>query len=244
MSRVQDVEVGEDGSVTLNAALIHVASGQFDLGQPPMLTLHRLNIVRLSPVLEQCINLTQIDLSYNKLTNTFGLAALSEKLQRCDLRYNQLTGIDGVSSCKSLEVLKLEGNQISSYDVLQDLTELKQLRSLSLRERDGTTGANPVCAMTNQTFKTGYVTTMNRWFPNVRNLDGNYFLKEDANPKHIQGSGDDEYTMPKSQPWCTEETFKSTLYDSSKVGAASEKNFRAVLADAEQATNKVASSHK
>lgn len=223
---MQDFDVDGDGAIVLSENLVKLASGQFDVALPQTLILTQLGISRLlAPVLEKCVSVTILDLSYNKLRTTKGIAALANSLVHLDLRFNTLTALDEVAALRNLQVLRLQGNEIREQTEIANLADLKSLRALLLREKDGT-APNPVCSQSN------YVPLMNSWFPNVRCIDGHYFCKEDMNPKKIDLDQEEEYTMPKSTPWITEESLKTTLYDPNKVGAAQEKNFRAVLQDA------------
>ena len=66
-------------------------------------------------------------------------------------------------------------------------------------------------------------------FPRLRCVDGHYFTDEGANPRRISDNGDEELVLPKSVPWVTESYFVSSLFDTSKVGYASEANLQSVL---------------
>ncbi len=225
-SMAQEVEVDGEGAIVLTENLVKLASGQFDVALPQTLVLSHLQISRLmAPVLEKCVSITILDVSYNKLRTTKGIAALSNSLVQLDLRFNALTALDEVAALRNLQILRLQGNEIREQTEIANLADLKSLRALLLREKDGT-AANPVCSQSN------YVPLMNSWFPNVRCIDGHYFCKEDMNPKKIDLDQEEEYTLPKSIPWITEENLKTALYDPNKVGVAQEKNFRAVLQDA------------
>lgn len=64
-----------------------------------------------------------------------------------------------------MEFLALQGNRISSLDELQKLASLKGLKTIYLKNLDGT-GSNPVCE------HPSYRSVVMRCFPQLVTLDG------------------------------------------------------------------------
>ena len=72
------------------------------------------------------LGLTQIDFSYNKLTDVGDLSGLSA-LEVIHLQNNQLTDIGNVSGLKSLTELNVYNNQLTDIGILSELTALTYL---------------------------------------------------------------------------------------------------------------------
>lgn len=224
----KDVGENKDGEVVMNVALIKIVTGQFDPAVVTRLTLSRLGIPAVTKCLAQCEALTELDLSYNRLTSCNGLAAVAGTLKRLDLRCNRLkTSLSGLAALTKLEVLKLQGNGLETSDELVHLRALPQLRSLYLKERDNSL-ANPFCLASN------YGTLMSAWFERVRCIDGHYVSKDELNPKAVDLGDDEEFVLPKSEPWVTDAFFKTVQWDHTKVGVAAEKALQIQIAEAKK----------
>ena len=214
----------------MDEELIKLASGQYDVALPQLLCLTGVGIGKIA-CLALCTNLTELDLSRNNLASTDGIHE-APQLRKLDLSYNKLARIDHVGRVGALEVLKLQGNLIADVDVLSALAPLTLLRALYLQDRDGG-AANPVC-----TAQPHYGEVVLARLPRLRGLDGHYFFKEELNPKKIDGGDDEEITLPKSVPWLAPGAYPPPNPNAPKPGNATEKQFRAVLAECKDAVAK------
>lgn len=226
MSSWKDVGENKDGEVVLTPALISIATGQFDITIITRLSLTRLGIPTITKCLSQCSGLIELDLSYNHLLSTSGLDALPS-LTRVDLRCNKIRSLRGLAPLSRLEVARLQGNCVDTLDELGHMRGLPVLRGLYLRDKDGTS-ANPVCSSDK------YVSTMCSWFDRVRCIDGHYFNKEDMNPRTIGLGDDEEFVLPRSEPWIVENFFKTAQWDPNKAGIAAERAFLNQIAEAKK----------
>lgn len=98
----------------------------------------------LHSCLNSCPDLCDLDLSYNQLTSFEPLDGTKlSKLKRLNLGQNRLTRLETMPTLMALEVLKLEGNQIESFETLQLLRQ----RCPSLKQLWLTRGSdtNPIC---------------------------------------------------------------------------------------------------
>lgn len=73
--------------------------------------------VPAQPGLGMLTNLVALDLSYNNISSLLGSGIRHlARLEELDLRFNQISQVDGLleelASCKSLKMLKLNGNPI------------------------------------------------------------------------------------------------------------------------------------
>ena len=72
------------------------------------------------------LNLTELHLEYNQITNITPLSALTN-LTTLDLHYNQITDLSGLSALINLTTLHLYNNQITDITPLSALTNLTEL---------------------------------------------------------------------------------------------------------------------
>lgn len=93
------------------------------------LSLSNLRLKEIPPEISTLTQLTELDLSSNKLTEIKGLEKLYQ-LSELDLNGNQLTEIKGLEKLNQLTELDLDGNQLTE---IQGLEQLSQLTLLHLR---------------------------------------------------------------------------------------------------------------
>ena len=86
--------------------------------------------------IDHLVNLTCIDLSFNRITETKGLDTLT-KLKDLTL-FNNATEVSGLDQQHGLHTLSLGNNKIESLDQISKLREFTQLKSLNFE-------GNPVC---------------------------------------------------------------------------------------------------
>lgn len=68
-------------------------------------------------------SITEIDLSYNQISNLSWLSNLTD-INKLDLSYNQISDLSALSSLKNLNILYLNGNQVYDFSPLLSLTKL------------------------------------------------------------------------------------------------------------------------
>jgi len=73
--------------------------------------------------LQYCLNLTDLDLHDNNITNIRQLANLNQ-LKYLKLQYNSITDLSPIRNCHALEGLMLRYNRISDISALQNLPNL------------------------------------------------------------------------------------------------------------------------
>ena len=141
-----------------------------------------------------CINhmefLTFLDVSFNKLRNCdkSSLGNLpSLQVFLCDNNY--LKNINGFERFYSVQSISFENNKVPDYNSLEKLSNLENLKDLSL-------GNNPVTKSIN------YRNTIIRMFPNLLKLDGREITNEEremiAMEMQMEGSNnyeDDQYEV-------------------------------------------------
>mmetsp|Transcript_20060 Transcript_20060/g.36061 ORF Transcript_20060/g.36061 Transcript_20060/m.36061 type:complete len:258 (-) Transcript_20060:1044-1817(-) len=157
--------------------------------------------------LQNCINLVDLDFSYNVITKIEGLENCPS-LKRLNLQCNKITKIEGIWHLTLLETLMLQGNQISKFEDLNlaEMVNLPLLKALYLQNLDGSQ-TNPVCSQPK------YKMTVLAALPLVMNLDGERsprttgymeFVEEvlkltkSGTPAIPSGS---EVPIPSVQPW-------------------------------------------
>jgi hypothetical protein len=214
-----------DDRLVATEELVKYVAGQYDTALVRQLSLAHIGLKSLGNCFHGCITLTVLDLSHNALPSFDGVEALSETLQRLNLSHNRLTSASGIGSLRRLEVLQLAGNNLDdAVKLFGELDQLLALRSLSLREYDGT-AANPLCAAIDS-----YGSTITKRYPKLRNLDGHYFCHDSLNPQRIDAGNDDEYVLPPSLPWLPSSYFSTKGFDNGqKVGVAAEQLFKAAV---------------
>jgi len=151
----------------LTEDLIKAAAQVFDPALVFKLTLHARGINTIRPTaMYGCINVTEIDLSFNKIDRIQGLERCTA-LRKLTLIGNRLKRVEGLEHLESLEVLQLQENRIERVDdlYLGTLAALPSLRALYLQNIDGTL-ANPVAR------QGGYRDAVLSRLPNLRTLDG------------------------------------------------------------------------
>ncbi len=74
--------------------------------------------------LEQCVNITVLDLSDNRIDNIYEVQFLHH-LQELFVAHNHITDIDILRELRSLEILDLSSNEVENISVLLDLEALK-----------------------------------------------------------------------------------------------------------------------
>ncbi|KAG8343676.1 hypothetical protein TRVL_05490 [Trypanosoma vivax] len=153
------------------------ASRQYDVEQVRQLTLHNFKLHGLGNAFVRCRSLVRLDISRNNLESLIGVSALTGSLQYLNAAENRLTDLSDVSVCKLLEVVLLEGNELSSEAALEPLRALPSLRRLVFRRElpiDGTSEVllldNPLCAN-----EEVYKQIVARYFASVLSVDGRHF---------------------------------------------------------------------
>ena len=147
----------------LDETLILEEARTFDLETVTKLTCRAKGLARISR-LDRCINLTELDLSGNGIHRIEGLDNL-RKLKKLVLVNNRISSVENISKCPSLEHVLLQGNHIASLDSFLELPLLPNLKSIYLRNIDGTQ-QNPVCCAPD------YRIQLLKLLPGLRNLDG------------------------------------------------------------------------
>jgi hypothetical protein len=146
-------------------------------------TQRTTGVAALSDAVNQCVNMTKLNLSHNLLHDVAaggGGAQLNgkrlRKLQELDLSYNALTKLGGNGNSSSgggsfpalpaLHTLKLQGNHLASLNTLACVRQqCPQLHTVTLQEPDGS-GANPLCR------GAAYEAKLIAFLPKLRVLDG------------------------------------------------------------------------
>lgn len=169
-----------------NNDFIKAHSNKFDLEIIFYLNFQEKSIVKLGSICS-CLNLIQLNLSRNKLTDLKGIELLVE-LKNLDLSFNKIKSIENLSSCKKLKCLYLQGNLIDKNinSVTSSLSNLKSLTKLYFQEISGN-NSNPICSVD------GYRETIFKTCVKLNNLDGTTkeidlismykILSEDSNEK-------------------------------------------------------------
>jgi len=177
----------------ISASLIKAVSGEFDLQSVKRLMLCNMNIRRMEQ-LEDCSNITEIDLSDNRIIKIEGLQG-SSKLRKLSLAGNQISTIEGLGHLNTLESLQIQGNQISSLSELEKLAPMQSLRTLFLKNIDGSQ-RNPVCD------HPSYRSVILRHLPQLTNLDGERLKNAHSAVEGPSGNmGKPNFPVPESKPW-------------------------------------------
>lgn len=78
--------------------------------------------------LEYAVNITNLDLDINEITDLTPLKKLS-KIHTLSLKANKISSIDELSALKEMKYLDIKWNQISSLDVVKQLPRLTELEA-------------------------------------------------------------------------------------------------------------------
>lgn len=164
---------------TITEESLKAASSQFDLTVVFKLSMARMGLPRVEN-LHLVPNLTDLDLSHNRIARMEGFEAL-EYLKRLVLADNAIERLEGLADCESLETLQLQGNRITNLDDVACLTPLPCLRHLALQSSGGAAAAalpaderNPMCE------HPAYRTAVRRMCPHLQTLDGERTALVDA----------------------------------------------------------------
>ena len=146
--------------------------------------------------LDALINLKDLSLAHNSISRIGGLDCLSS-LVRLDLSFNNISRVEGLDEVKNLAYLDLKGNKIADIqNVLAALAELKELKTLHLKDSDGGS-ANPACNTKN------YVNVISKDLPQVMVLDGGHIGLVEASEaleQHIASIKPDESIVNSQLP--------------------------------------------
>jgi len=107
---------------------------EFELESVFILSLKNEGIFETGSV-NRCINLINLDLSYNKLSSVMGLRCLVS-LENLDVSCNRLSALSGMEHLLALNTLNVSGNFLNSVDCLLPLTKLEKLKMLVLKDED------------------------------------------------------------------------------------------------------------
>ncbi|MCX0357231.1 DUF5011 domain-containing protein [Clostridium perfringens] len=128
----------------LNEALYQSADSNItkkQLNSLNKLRLHNKNIENLDGI-QYCENLSDLDISYNKITDISSLSSLT-KLNNLNLESNSVIDINPLKNLKSLKRLNLRFNKVSDISSLSNLSLLENLdlsynniRDLSILEKN------------------------------------------------------------------------------------------------------------
>ena len=150
-------------------------TGQFDLSLAYKLSMPKMGLRRIEN-LDRVPNLTELDLSHNKLTRIEGLEGL-ESLKRLVLAHNELERLEGVDQLDALETLTIHGNRLTNLDDMQCLSTLPCLRHVQLQVIGAAPNErNPMCE------HPAYRSAMRRMLPQLQTLDGERTVLADAAP--------------------------------------------------------------
>jgi len=147
----------------ISHSLIKAVSGEFDLESVYKLTLNRMNI-RAIENLEGCVNLQELNLSNNEIERIQGLEKL-QSLRKITLTSNKISSLQGLDKCAALEHIFVQDNMIDNISEIANVSALKNLKSLYLRNIDGSQ-KNPVCD------HPSYRSSIVRQLPHISILDG------------------------------------------------------------------------
>ena len=136
---------------------------EFDVEGINKLTYVKKGVTRITAV-DHAVNLTELNLSNNLIEKIEGVHTLT-RLKKLHLTANKIRRLENLHGLESLEHLLLQGNLVSSADELKHLQCLPNLKTLYLKNVDGSQ-PNPVCAVK------GYREKVLALLPELRNLDG------------------------------------------------------------------------
>lgn len=161
----------------LTKEMILAKSGSFDLDAVFYLSLAKLSIDTIEPVINSCSGLETLDLSHNSLSSSelsvFSGRSLS-RLRSLTLCCNRISSVRPLANIPTLKALYLQGNSITNMDDIALLGKrCGGLRVLYLKELNGSC-ANQVCSVPD------YRSTILSFFPNLKVLDGERVQRRDC----------------------------------------------------------------
>jgi hypothetical protein len=184
-------------TMTLTADLLMRISGAYDLELVTRLDLSGRGLRSLEGI-AQCPNLTELDVSRNRIADLSPLGGLAASLERLNASGNEIRRLPQVmAQLGRLTHLRLEGNAVSTMDELRVLSAMAQLRHVHFQnkqqqqedsggsadggadEKDDAEGrdGNPVCA------HPAYTTTLLRYAPDLVVLDGERIKLRESSQK-------------------------------------------------------------
>lgn len=145
--------------------LIKRQSGEYDCEVVQRLNLENFGLLEINH-LDNCIVLNWLSLAKNEISAVSGMSCLTN-LVFLDLSFNRIEKIENLDALIKLESIDLRKNMIRSVENINSLANLPVLRTLSLRDHDGS-NANPACS------HPAYCNVMHQTFPRLEILDGNH----------------------------------------------------------------------
>lgn len=178
----------------ITESLIKAVSGEFDLATVYKLQLCRMNI-RTIENLENCVNLTELNLSGNEIDKIEGLERL-HNLRKLTLTTNKITSLAGLAKCENLEHILIQENNIGNIGEVSHLLPLQNLKSVYFKNIDGTQ-RNPLCE------HPSYRSSIVRQLTQLSILDGERLkhantVYSEAPPAPSNGP---TVEIPESKPW-------------------------------------------
>ena len=147
----------------LTVETMKMAANEFDVEAIVKLCVTKRGLVRITAV-DKAVNLVELNLSANLIDKVDGLKTL-KRLRKLHLTANKIRRVENLDGLESLEHLYLQANHISRVEELAHLQRLPNLRTLYLKNVDGSQ-PNPVCT------SKGYREKVLAILPDLRNLDG------------------------------------------------------------------------
>lgn len=225
-------------SPLLTENLVKAVAQVFDPALVFKLSLRERGINTIKPYsLYGCINLTEIDLSFNQLDRIQGLEQCT-LLRKLSLIGNRIERVEGLEQLENLKVLQLQQNFIARIEDLnlRMLGTLPNLAALYLQNIDGLL-ANPV------TSEPSYRHVVLSSLPNLSTFDGERkphltgyskaaMLATQAAACSDSYASIDDLDLPKPTPWLVDWTWDE---DMREVGAKA----RHITADLKSTRSKV-----
>ena len=152
-----------DADVPLTKRAILEEARTFDLEIVTKLACTNGRITRIA-CLDNCVNLTELNLSRNAIRGFEGLENLI-KLKKLILTSNRIETLEGIERIPSLQHLLIQDNKISAPEDFEHLKLLPNLQSVYFQNHGGDL-QNPVCRTRHYKIKVLDL------LPDLRNLDG------------------------------------------------------------------------
>uniref|UniRef100_A0A7S0EKS8 Protein phosphatase 1 regulatory subunit 7 n=1 Tax=Hanusia phi TaxID=3032 RepID=A0A7S0EKS8_9CRYP len=212
----------------ISHSLIKAVSGEFDLESVYKLTLNRMNI-RAIENLEGCVNLQELNLSNNEIERIQGLEKL-QSLRKITLTSNKISSLQGLDKCAALEHIFVQDNMIDNISEIANVSALKNLKSLYLRNIDGSQ-KNPVCD------HPSYRSSIVRQLPHISILDGERLKHSNtlyADASSSQTTSTAQVQIPESKSWLSGFTWEEDKDDVDKLLAPIQAKFDAVMSDSKK----------
>lgn len=158
----------------VSAEALKKASGEFSLENVTRLELRSCNIddTAAEKIAGMCPNLTDLDLSGNRLCHAGGLSGLKQ-LSSLTLTDNKLCDLKFARNLAHLEKLLVQGNSVETAADVEPLSELAMLTILYLQNIDES-AQNPICQ------HIAYRPAVTMRIPSLKNLDGQRVAVEAA----------------------------------------------------------------